>query len=59
MDNITIISKGGEKILHGLNITKGMGPDNLHLKVLKEVAPGLHVFLMHLFQQSVDQGTIL
>lgn len=41
MDNITISSKGVENILHGLNTTKAMGPDNLHPKVLKELAPSL------------------
>ena len=58
MDNITISSKGVEKILHGLNTTKAMGPDNLHPKVLKELAPNLACILAHLFQQSIDLGTI-
>ena len=58
MDIKNITEKGVEKLLQGLNITKAMGPDGIHPKVLKELATSLSSVLAHLFQQSVHIGNI-
>ena len=53
--NDTVISKDGViKLLKGLNPSKALGPDELHPRVLKELA----TVFAHLFQQSVDTGEI-
>ena len=53
--NDTAVSKDGEiKLLKGLNPSKALGPDELHPRVLKELATELGPVFAHLFQQSID-----
>ena len=55
----TAVSKDGViKLLKGLNPSKTLGPDELHPKVLKELATELGLVFAHLFQQSIDTGEI-
>ena len=52
----TVVSKDGViKPLKGLN---PLGPDELHPRVLKELATELGPVFAHLFQQSIDTGEI-
>ena len=44
------------KLLKGLNPSKALGPDELHPRVLKELATELDPIFAHLFQQSTDTG---
>ena len=46
------------KLLKGLNPSKALEPDELHLRVLKELATELGPVFLHLFQQSIDTGEI-
>ena len=47
-----------KKLLKGLNPSKALGPDELHPRVLKELATELGPVFAHLFQQSIDIGEI-
>ena len=49
---------GVTKLLKGLNPSKALGPDELHPRVLKELASELGPMFAHLFQQSVNTGEI-
>ena len=42
----------------GLNHSKALGPDELHPRILKELATELGPVFAHLFQQSIDTGEI-
>ena len=54
-----MVSKEGvTKLLKGLNPSKALGPDELHPRVLKELASMLGPVFAHLFQQSIDSGEI-
>ena len=57
MNDIVVSAVGVTKLLKGLNPSKALGPDELHPKVLKELASELGLFA-HLFQQSIDTGEI-
>ena len=46
------------KLLKGLNPSKALGPDELHARVLKELARGLGPVFAHLFQQFTNTGEI-
>ena len=46
------------KLLKGLNPSKALGPDELHPRVLKELATELGPIFANLFQQSIDSGDI-
>ena len=46
------------KLLKGLNPSKALGPDELHPRVLKELATELGPVFAHLFQQSIGLGEI-
>ena len=51
-------SEGVIKSLKGLNPSKALGHDELHPRVLKELANGLGPVFAHLFQQSLHAGEI-
>ena len=55
MNDIAVSKDGVIKLLKGLNRSKALGPDELHPRVLKELATEL---VAHLFQQSIDTGEI-
>ena len=58
MNNIVISKDGVIKLLKGLNTSKALGPDELHPRVLKELATELGAVFAYLFQQSMDTGEI-
>ena len=55
-----VTKEGVTKLLKGLNPSesKALGPDELHPRVLKELATELGPVFAHLFQQSIDKGEI-
>ena len=59
IEDIVVSKGGGTKLLKGLNPSKALGPDELHHKVLKELASELGPVFALLFQQSLDSGEIL
>ena len=58
MHDIVVTKEGVTKLLKGLNSSKALGPDELHPRVLKELAVELGPVFAHLFQQSIDTGEI-
>ena len=58
MDDIVVLNEGVTKLLKGLNPSKTLGPDELHRRVLKELATELYPVFAHLFQKSLDTGEI-
>ena len=58
MEDIVVTKEGVIKLLKGLNPSKALGPDELHPRVLKELATELGPIFAHLFQQSIDSGDI-
>ena len=58
MEDIVVTKEGVTKLLKGLNPSKALGPDELHPRVLKELATELGPIFAHLFQQSIDSGEI-
>ena len=58
MENIVVTKEGVTKLLKGLHPSKASGPDELHPRVLKELATELGPIFAHLFQQSIDSGDI-
>ena len=58
MNDIAVSKDGVIKLLKGLNPSKALGPDELHPRVLKELATELGPVFTHLFQQSIDTGEI-
>ena len=58
MNDIVVSAVGVTKLLKGLNPSKALGPDELHPRVLKELASKLGLVFAHLFQQSIDTGEI-
>ena len=58
MEDIDVTKEGVTKLLKGLNPSKALGPDELHPRVLKELATELGPVFAHLFQQSIDKGEI-
>ena len=58
MNDIAVSKNGVIKLLKGLNPSKALGPDELHPRVLKELATELGPVFAHLFQQSIDTGEI-
>ena len=55
MNDIAVSKDGVIKLLKGLNPSKALGPDELHPRVLKELATELGPVFAHLFQQSIDR----
>ena len=58
MNDIVVSKDGVIKLLKGLNSSEALGPDELHPRVLKELATELGPVFAHLFQQSIDTGEI-
>ena len=58
MNDIAVSKDGVIKLLKGLNPSKALGPDELHPRVLKELATELGPVFAHLFQQSIETGEI-
>ena len=58
MDDIAVSNEGVTKFLKGLNPSKALGPDELHPRILKELATELGPVFAHLFQKSLDTGEI-
>ena len=58
MDDIVVSNEGVSKLLKGLNPSKALGPDELHPRVLKELATELGPVFAHLFQKPLDMGEI-
>ena len=54
MNDIAVSKDGVIKLLKGLNPSKALGPDELHPRVLKELATELGPVFAHLFQQSIE-----
>ena len=55
---IPVLQEGVKKLLKGLNPSKALGPDELHPRVIKELATEVGLVFAHLFQQSIDKGEI-
>ena len=58
MNDIVISKDGVIKLIKGLNPYKALGPDELHPRVLTELATELGPVFAYLFQQSMDTGEI-
>ena len=58
MEDIVVTKEGVTKLLKGSNPSKALGPDELHPRVLTELATELGPVFAHLFQQSNDSGEI-
>ena len=58
MEDIVVTKEEVTKLLKGLNPSKALGPDELHPRVLKELATELGPIFALLFQQSIDSGDI-
>ena len=56
--DILVTKEGVTKLLKGLSPSKALGPEELHPRVLKELAMELGPVFAHLFQQSIDTGKI-
>ena len=59
MSDIHISNEGVIRMMKSLNPSKALGPDELHPRVLKELAVELGPVFAHLFQQSLDKGMVL
>ena len=57
MNDIAVSKDGVIKLLKGLT-SKALGSDELHPRVLKELATELGLVFAHHFQQSIDTGGI-
>ena len=58
MEDIVVTKEEVTKFLKGLNPSKALGPDELHHRVLMEMATGLGPVFAHLFQQSINKSEI-
>ena len=54
MHDFRVTKEGVTKLLRGLNPSKALGHDELHPRVLKELAMELGTVFAHLFQQSFE-----
>ena len=58
MKTIHVSNEGIIKLTKGLNPSKAFGPNELHPRVLNELAIELGSMFAHLFQQSLDTGKL-
>ena len=58
LNGIAVSKDGVIKLIKDLNPSKALGPDELHPRVLKELATELGPIFANLFQQSIDTGEI-
>ena len=58
MLDITVTSKGIEKLISNLNPHTAAGPDQIKPIILKNLSTPLTPILKHLFQKSLDSGTL-
>ena len=58
MEDIVVTKERVTKLLKGLTPSKALGPDELHPRILKELATEFGPVFAHLFQQSIDKGEI-
>ena len=58
MEESVVTKEGVTKLLRGSNPFKAVGPDELHPRVLKELATEVGPVFAHLFLQSIDSGEI-
>ena len=58
MEDSDVTKEEVTKLLKGLNPSKALGPDELHPRVLKELATELCPIFAHLFQQLIDSDEI-
>ena len=58
MHDIVVSNEGVTKFLKGLNPSKALGTDELHPRILKELATELGPVFAYLFQKSLDTGEI-
>lgn len=58
MTDIKVTEPGVTKLLKNLNPAKASGPDEVHPRILKELANELGGVFAHLFQQSLDLGKV-
>ena len=58
MLDITVTSKGIEKLLSNLNPQKAASPDQIKPIILKNLSTPLSPILKHLFKKSLDSGTL-
>lgn len=58
IQEITITTRGVEKLLQNINPSKASGPDNIPNRVLKQCATHLAPSMSLIFQLSLDTGTL-
>jgi hypothetical protein len=58
IENIKIECKGVENLLKNINTDKASGPDNISNKVLKSCAEELAPVISHIFQLSLETGSL-
>jgi hypothetical protein len=58
IENIKIECKGVEKLLKNIHTDKASGPDNISNKVLKNCAEELTPVISHIFQLSLETGSL-
>ena len=56
MGDITVDPKGNAKLLDGLNVHKGSGPDGLNARVFKECSNEISPILALIYNESLPQA---